>query len=727
MSAPTPKEIREAFEEYRNEWKDIYDEGREDMRYLAGDPWDPADRAAREDAGRPCLSLDELNQYVNQYVNNLRQQKLGVKVTPEGDGANDEDAKKRENLIRGVEYKSNAPAGAYITAAESAASRSFGFAVLRTEYKDESSFDQTIRIERVANPETILINPFYKQANASDIEDGFILDRITKEKFKQKYPKAAITNFSGDIMGDKGVSNWISEKMVQEGEYWKIEHDYKTLLLVESPTGPVIMAEKEYEASGKKTRVIRDRRIAVPKAMQYMTNGLEILDEIPWAGTRIPIISCFGKEMYINEGDRAVRKLISLVRLARDPQMLFAFLATQECEEAGMVPKVPFVGAKGQFESDKEVWEEINKVPHSFVQYDPVPDGAQGMLPAPTRPQYVANFQQYELAKDSARRSIQSAMGITPLPTAAQRNNEKSGLALEKIDDQESVGSFHLADNFKMGFLHNMGWQINELITPILDTEREEPITKPDGTHATMAIVGKTSHPLNEQGAYDVQGLPEDHFHTAKGNFGVTISDGPNFDSERDEQSEFVDHIVANWQTLGINPAIANKVLAKMIRMKDLGTVGDDIANLLDPPDPSNLPPQAQAIVAQKDAQIQQLTQENSALHMDRAGRLLEQQTKLKIAQEKNQNTLDNTHLNNIVKIIVAMLAKQSRATDQEAQLNAEKELTQLGMAHDAAHDLAMTVTNHAQAMQLASHQAALQPPPVDPAQQQPQNAGNGQ
>lgn len=725
MSAPTPKEIREAFTEYRNEWREIYDEGQIDMRYIAGDPWDPADRDARKQAGRPCLSLDELNQYINQYNNNLRQQQLGVKVTPEGNGANDEKARRRENLIRGIEYKSNAPFGAYITAAENAASRSYGFALIRTEYKNELSFDQTIRIQRVANPDTILINPFYKEANASDIEDGFIVSRISKAKFKEKHPKAKITNFSGDFMGEKGVSDWITDKMVQEGEYWKIESDYKKLLLVESEAGPIVLDEDEYEKAGKTGRVIRDRRVEIPRVMQYMTNGIEILDEIPWAGSRIPIISCFGKEIWMNEGDRAVRKLLSMVRLARDPQMLFAYLATQECELAGMIPKTPYVGYKGQFETDKEAWSELTKIPHDFVQADIVVDGSNGqVLPLPVRQSFDAPFQEYEIAKDSARRSIQAAMGITPLPTAAQRDNEKSGVALDRIQNQESVGSFHFGDNFKHGFLNNMGFQLNELITPILDTQREEPITKPDGTHATMTIVGNTSHPI-EEGVYDLQGLPEDHFHTGDGDFGVTISEGPYMESERKEQNEFVDHVVANWQTLGIQPGIANKVLARLIRMKDLGSVGEDIANLLDPPEASNLPPEAQAIVANLQAQLQQVMQENSALHMDRAGRVLEQQTKKEIEAMKSQNSVVLQHLKNLTDLIKAELGAKSRSTDQIAEQDASLLEAQLGFhhdqidrAHDAAHELAMASVGHEQAKDLASHQQAIQPPPE---QEQPQ------
>src|SRR5260370_28985888 len=223
-------------------------------------------------------------------------------------------------------------------------------------------------------------------------------------------------------------------------------------------------------------------------------------------------------------------------------------------------------------------------------------EGVQGTaIPPPARPQYIANFQQYEMAKASAGRSIQAAMGITPLPTAAQRNNEKSGIALDKIQTQESVGSFHFADNFKHGFLNNMGFQLNELITPILDTEREEPATLPDGTNSTLKIVGRTSHPIDEvSGTYDVQGLPEDHLHTDDGNCGVTISEGPSFQSEREAQSEFVDHLIENWQALGIQPGVANKVLAKAIRMKDLGPARDAIATLLDPPHPPNPPPPPQ-------------------------------------------------------------------------------------------------------------------------------------
>lgn len=712
---PTPKEITDCYSDYRDAWREIYAEGDTDIRYLLNDPWAPEDKDARRGAGRPCISLDELNQYVNMYTGNLRQSNIAIEVTPEGDGANDENATKRQSIIRGIEYKSNASQGAYITAAESAVSRGYGFSVLRTEYKEGETFDQEIKIQRLANPNMVLLNPNFKEANASDIDDGFLIDLWTKKKFKEKYPKARLTDFADD-MGADVVSDWIQDKYVRVAEYWKIEHDRTTILLIETPQGMQVISAADYKAHALKNRVSRERVIETPRVVQYLTNGVEILDEVPWAGSRIPIISCFGKEVIVNEGGRASRKLLSLVRLARDAQMAFNYFASGQTEVAGQIPKIPFIGYKGQFESDKGTWETLTKVPHAFAQADVVIDAASGqVLPLPQWQPFNPDFAAWESVKDSLRRSIQASMGITPLPTAAQRDNEKSGVALEKINTQESVGSFHFKDNFTGGYLHNMGWQINDLIKPIMDTQRTAPIVKPDGTFSSLQVVGNTSHPIGDDGQYEVAGLDEDHFHTGQGNHGINVSDGPGYQSEREAQSAFVDKMLEEWQQMGIPPGVANKVLAKAIRMKDLGPVGDDIANLLDPPDPSNLPPEAQAVIANMQGQMQQLQTENQALHMDRAGRVLEQQTKVHIETMKGQNQEVLQHIKTLGDLIKAEMAAKSRSTDVIAESDADTLKQMIGVHgaadlqhRDQAHELAMSSHQHEQAKEMADKQAAL-------------------
>lgn len=736
MSTPTPKEIREAYSDYRNEWQDIRDEAAADMQAISPTgPWSEADRSAREEAGRPCVHLDQINQYLHQYTGNLRKTKRAIQCTPEGNGVNDADAEKRSSLIRAIEEKSNAPTSVYIPAAESAAQRSYGFAVIRTDYRDQESFNQEILIKPIPNPDCVLINPYYKQPSACDISDAFLLDGIPKKDFEKLYPKAKLTDFEGADLADVGVSDWIKQNYIVRAEYWKIEKTRRTLLLIKTPEGPTIVWEDELknrDRSGKfkKIRegieVIRERDVELPRVVQYMTNGLEILDEIPWAGSRIPIIACFGPERWMLRGGKPQRMLLSLVRFARDPQMLVDFLASQECELAGKIPKVPFVGAKGQFESDKEVWEELGQIPHAYVQYDAITDPTgQNVLPPPKFDSFSPDFSQYEMAKDSAGRNLQSAMGITPLPTAAQRANQKSGVALEKIQDEEDIGTYAFLDNFENGFLHNLGWQVNELIEPILDTQQEMPVTTPDGKRTTLHVVGKTSHPIDDQGAYEVQGLPEDHVHTARGEFGVTISSGPSYESEREEQDEFVDQLIENLQNLPMPGTPQARVLALGIRMRpSLGAIGKQIADVFDPPQANNLPPEAQAIVQQLQGQVQQLSQENAALHMERAGKVLELQNKQTIEAMKGKHLLDAKTMDFITQIIKAELAKQSKATEIQAQTDAQKELAVLGFnenAQEHAHDFAMQqdAQSHAQDLAAQTAAAAAQQPPDAGAQPQ--------
>ena len=60
-------------------------EGAIDVRYAAGNTWEPRTKTARGD--RPVLNLDQLSQYTNQLVNSYRQNPRGANVSPAGGGA----------------------------------------------------------------------------------------------------------------------------------------------------------------------------------------------------------------------------------------------------------------------------------------------------------------------------------------------------------------------------------------------------------------------------------------------------------------------------------------------------------------------------------------------------------------------------------------------------------------------------------------------------------------
>ena len=728
MSDPTPHEIRSAYQDYRDAWREIRDAATEDMRAISPEgPWTDEDRDARKGSGRPCIHLDQLNQFLAQVNGNVRKSKRAIKAIPKGNGANDQDAQKRSAAIMGIEERSQAQP-IYLNAFQSMIERSYGFAVIRTEYRDDSSFDMEILIKPVMNPDTVLLSPYFKQPDASDIPDAFFLDLIPKADFKKKYPKARVTDFGDQDLNDSTITDWIKDKYLQMGEYWKVQSTFETLLLVETAKGPFVFKDDEWKEAkqrGLSGEVKRDRKVESPEVFQYMTNGLEILDKVPWDGSRIPIIACLGPERWTTEGGKPKRQLLSMVRFARDPQMLLDYLASGECEEAGQIPKSPFVGAVGQFETDKEAWSEVTKVPHAFLQYDLTLDSGGAQAPPPARPVWTPNFEIWEVAKDAAARAIQAAMGQTPLPDAAQRRSQKSGVALEKIDDMLSLGSFPFVDRYESGFLHNMGWQINELITPVLDTQREMPISQPDGKRSTMQLVGNTSHPIGDDGAYEVQNLDPGHLHTGKGEFDVTIDTGPSYQSEREEQDDFVDTLIENIANLPQPGTPAAKVFALGIRMRPtLGPVGQQIADVFDPPPPDpNMPPQAQAAIQQLQAALTQAQQENSALHLERAGKVLEQQTKLIMQQMKEDGDNQRQQLANDIKVLIAETTAKTQHVSQQQQMYE----TYWKENHTAAHEAGLQAMEHPhdaqQADQLATlqQQAVSQQPGAQPDQRQPQ------
>lgn len=704
-------EARERYRNWSDKWRPIREARNKDMRYILGDPWEPADRKARQDDGRPCINHDELGQYINGAIGNLRSAKRGIKVEPGGGGANDKTAEFRQSLIRGIEYRSQAQ-GAYLNAYQAMLEGSYGFIRLGREYvsdEEDGPDDQQIVISNIPNPDSVLYDPDCKKADWSDARGVYVLDPLPIADFQAQYPDAATQDFSDE---DRRIAkDWIGEKTVLVAEYWRVE---------------------ETPVKKKSGRTVRKKSI-----VQYILNGVEILERNPQPGKLIPIIPFIGIERWHDDGKGPERKINSMVRLALDPQMSLAYLTSQQMEEAGLTPKVPYIGYVGQFETDKEAWDNCTRKPHAYVQVDPIPDSSNGApLPLPTRVPFTPNTQAYEVGKDSCRRAVQAAMGITPLPTAAQRQNEKSGVALEKIQQQQAIGSLTFVDKFEAA-LAFAGRIINSWIPVVYDTEREVSIRKPDDTHQVVRI--NTDQPYPDPKTQEMV-----HYPIVEGDHDITISAGPSSDSQREAADEFLERLIGNLQGLPIAPPQAAKLLALAIQMRQLGPKGDEMAEIISPSDnqQQQIPPQLQAAMAQMqqhlqalNAYAQQVEKEKEALQQKLDAHVVDNEYKLKIEQMKIEAGITQAEINTKaqsleerLKFVEDMFAKLTdnqheqvmQAADQshqvmQAQQQQEHEqqmaerqaqMAQMQQASQQAHEQGM-----AEQQQQADEQAAAQQP----------------
>src|SRR6185312_7156351 len=213
------KEIRDDFSYFRDYWRENYEEAKVDLRFVSGDPWEPDERRDREDNNRPVLCPDELGQYVNATINNLRQNPLGIKIDPKGMGATDENAERRQAIIRNIEYDSIAQA-AYTNAFSSAINCGFGFYRVTTKRVSKEK-EVEPRIKIIGNPISVLMDPYAKEADYSDQKKCFVLDVMRKSDFARNYPKAQKRSFTGDDM--QAAPDWFDGEGIVVAEYWRID------------------------------------------------------------------------------------------------------------------------------------------------------------------------------------------------------------------------------------------------------------------------------------------------------------------------------------------------------------------------------------------------------------------------------------------------------------------------------------------------------------------------
>ena len=720
------KEIRETYTAFVEAWGDIHKEGKEDIRYQA-DPWDPLERAARSVKGqeRPCLVFDVTSQYLNQITNDVFLNKRAIQIDPEGMGADPEHARFRQARIRQIEVKSIAQA-AYSTAFDGAVSRSYGYAGWDTRYCDEDSCNQELYIRRFPNPEAVLLDPAAKEFDCSDGLAAFVLDYVRRKGFGRNWPEAKVKDFNQDhaVLAPE----WIHANHVLVAEYWKVHLKPRTQLYLDSPAEPKVFKDSLAEGvriekiepvrlpngkeavealvhtDGSKVLVLDRRKIEERKVVRYFTNGIEILDTVPWAGKWIPIAPCWGKEKYVDSGNGSKRTLESAVRKTRDPVRAYCYARTAQMEEIGRLPKTLYLGYEGQFATNTE-WNKINKITSAYGEVKAkTPATGDVILPKPDRQSHEPAIQALEMFCEASLRAVQAAMGQTPLPTAAQRANQKSGVALERIESQMARGSYHFSENYDR-FLAHMGRIGNDLLDRIEDTPRDVGIRKPDDTPEIVRIHEPV---LNEE-------TGEEKTQTyGKGTWGITVSSGPSYQTEREEAAAFAD-------TFAQNPALVNmalqgvgaapKILAKVIKLRNLGPLGDEMAEDISPTEQegqeAKLPPQAVQQLQQAAQQVQQLQamiaelqKALQELQFEKQAKLVDNQQKKEIVAFQEEKKLELAKLEEATKIKLAEIT--AACAQAKCQLDMEQERWKLSRTVAAKTQEQLAAQEHEREMQAA-------------------------
>ena len=587
----------------------------DDLKFYAGSPdnqWQwPADVLATRGAvqgqtinARPTLTINKLPQHVRQVTNDMRQNRPGAKVIPVDDDADIEVADIFNGLIRHIEYISDADV-AYDTACENQVAYGEGYIRLLTEYCDDKTFDQDIKIGRVRNSFSVYMDPTIQDPTGADAKWCFVTEDLTKAEFTRMYPDAApITTLQSLGVGDQSISNWLNEDTIRIADYYYIDYDTTTLNLYPGNQSAFAGTPEDKMLREHFGKPVKSRESDRAKVKYCKINGYEILEEREWAGKWIPVIRIVGNEFEVDG-----RLYVSgLVRNAKDAQRMYNYWVSQEAEMLALAPKAPFIGYGGQFEGYEDKWKTANTNNWPYLEVNPdVTDGSGSALPLPQRAQPPMASSGLLQAKSGAAEDIKSTTGQYNA-SLGMGSNERSGKAILARQREGDVGTFHYGDNLTRGVRH-VARQLIDLIPKIYDTQRVARIIGEDGETKMVKINPEQAEPVNK--IVDQQGIViEKIYNPGVGKYDVVATTGPGYATKRQEALE------AMAQLLQGNPqmwTVAGDLFVKNMDWPGAQEMAARFKKTIDPKilETGDKPPELQAA----EQQIQAMGQEMEQMH----------------------------------------------------------------------------------------------------------------
>jgi hypothetical protein len=539
---------------------------------------------------------------VRQVTNDQRQNRPSGKVIPADDRADPQVAEIYDGVVRHIEYMSDADV-AYDTACENQVTFGEGYWRLLTEYCDENTFDQDIKIERIRNSFSVYMDPTIQDPCGSDAKWCFITQDMTRDEYERLFPDATpITALMDQGTGDSATAQWVTQNTVRIAEYFYVE--YKRVKLNLYP-GNVTLQEGEPEDRQMQAMglmPVRSRMAQVPQVKWMKTNGYEILEEQDWAGRWIPVIRVIGNEFEV-DGQILVS---GLVRNAKDAQRMYNYWVSQEAEMLALAPKAPFIGYGGQFEGYETQWKTANTQNWPYLEVNPdVTDGNGSILPLPQRAQPPMAQQGLIAAKMGAADDIKATTGQYDSSIGAT-SNERSGRAILARERQGDTGTYHFVDNLARAIRYSTR-QIVDLIPKIYDTQRIARIIGIDGETKMARIDPMQPEPVRE--VRDQAGVViEKIYNPSVGKYDVVVTTGPSYLTKRQEAMDAMSQILQGSPQLW---AVAGDLFVKNM---DWPGAEELAARLRKTIDPKLLEDQDDPALQAANQQIQVLMQEMQAM-----------------------------------------------------------------------------------------------------------------
>lgn len=686
---------------------------------------------------RPMMSIDKLGQPCRLIMDQFRKAKLGVNIHPVSRTANQDTARMLQDLYRRWERDSNANiARGWALDRAIKAGRGIYRVVVRPDEDGFNYGDLEIGIERMLHQGSVILDPSAQLPDYSDGDIAYVTSwmRLSKAARLYKGTRAAAAHANGGGLAWSGMVSdagplWTREstatgKSIQIAEcFWKEYQDIVLLILDNGTT--IIDGEGKIPRGRKVENQLVRPRVTVWKCI---TDGFDILDKPQtWFGKYIPLIPVLGRELQPFDEDR---RIIGLIRNARDPQRFYNSSVSTLVERMFLEPRAPWVGPEG-FDKGREAdWAQANYRNIPVLKYVPtVIPGTDVHAGAPQRVQVDSSGMSVALlGVQQAGQDVQETTAFfDPSLGKNMRGGQESGKHALALQGQGDSANSDWLDNLAVAMYYEALVAI-DIVAPS-DRDRVGIYDAPGRVTTVVEGANNKSRPVMLNRHYMVdpttgepRAVPEGtkgaKFYDLKNGarYGISVEIGASFKTRLQEADESTTRMVE------ADPTLLTIIGDLVFRNKDFPGK-DEIADRMEQmirsqhPElfktsedgPEQIAQKAKALEAQVKQLDQQLQQAMQALQTDQAKHQAQVQIEqLKaeaskiIEQGKAEMQLRIAEMNNAAKIEVARISAAKDALNAEAA--AKEELLSTGLKIQAEAEKTAVQADHERRMQMADH-----------------------
>ena len=671
------QEIQHYIETFDNYWKDNKNTYNEYMQFVFGNQWLDEEARVFETYKKIPLTFNKLAPMANHLLGEQRQNTPTLQCEPD-ESVPEQTAEVRTALVKDITINSDSNV-VFQTAFQSAITGGFGAFYVDTEYENDYSFDQVIRIKKMEIPTRCYWDVSSISPCKTDGSHAGFRTRMSRMKFRSIYGKKVEESIPPSNIEEGSVFN--DDESVTIVTHFKRIYEKETMYKLSN--GRVLDSEEfknlerimvgddEMLLDGEQLVTIEDKRIAPRyKVKKYMFAGDYELEAEDFPSEQLPLIFVDQNSFFNKEGTQVCRPFF---KDTKDAQRYINYLGTQSAYLVKIGRYDQFLIAAGNARSNDtaQIWRDPSNT-QGGLKFDEVPSG---FIPQQLKPPELSMslVQQYERAE----RDIQTCTGMYNTMMGEQ-GNETSKLA---IDARTKRGNYntHLPFDSLNRAIAVCGQIVNEMIPKVYDTERTVMLN--------MKEKGMTAVPINK--SMDEYGGQTQNDMT-KGRYTIRLQPGPSWEGQKQEALNSMQLILqANPQLFNLiaDLYVENLPLANSLELRnrlktivppeiiEAGKTGQPVPPKQEAPDPMIMVKMKELELKQQQLQMEQQKlqmdaeekghdiqmrwQELEGKKQEAAAQLQEMELRYLAETQRTASAEQIAHANNLVKLLTATHKQQ--------------------------------------------------------------------